>query len=912
MASFLPPAIFEIKAVADQALAEFKKVNGELEKMDKKAEKAGASVSKIDGASRVAVAGLLAAGAAFAGFGAIGVKEAMDAEVQLNKLGQTLTNFGVNTQANRDQIKELTDSYVDLGFGGDVAMGAFNRLLTTTGDLEKSQSLLALSADLARTKQIDLGSAASILAKASMGNAKAFTEMGIALDSTLPKQKAIDKAMGELTARIGGQAQASTKTFAVQLQILKEKLLDIAESLGATLIPIIQKFIAFVGDAINFVKKYSEAFKLIGSVILGVTLALAAYNLTVKIVTISTKAWGIATSIVSALTKLMTRQQVALNTAMLANPIGLVVAGIMLLGVAVVYLYNRFEGFRKAVVKVFQILVNGIGYIVGYIGTLLTAASKIPGIGDEFEGAAKAVNKTADDVRKFSNGLDKLADKKIKVGIELAAPAISDFGVGTNAGTGTGKGKGLDPKVKAANEKYMSAVKDLQDKISNATEKANEKLIDLAKDYQEKITELQSDAAEKISQLMADAEEDRLKAKISMDKKITEAQTKFNDTMADLNKKLAKDKIQLEQDNAKAILSIRKENADKLQSIIQQSIDRLRDAYKSGTEFKIGDLFKGLVEAGTSSADNLLSVLKTKLLGAKTLAENAGKLASLGYSQTFIEQVVSQGPDLGNALATSLLASSGQTTTELQAIYKEFETLNETGVNSLASKFNEGNILATSELNTAYANAKAELNIFLTEQQTQYESSQKELLLTFNESMAEAEKTRDGAIASARADYAETIAEINKELAQNIAEIQKELTKAMANSLKEYNEATADVQKELSKALAEIQKLFDEKLKNITNAINSTKSAIRSLISELMAAQALAASLSIRSSTVTTSSGGTNPNNNSSSITSPVNYNSNVNINTTNLTNPQEVANATISAIKYGQTVIVAPVGMTV
>jgi len=79
-----------------------------------------------------------------------------------------------------------------------------------------------------------------------------------------------------------------------------------------------------------------------------------------------------------------------------------------------------------------------------------------------------------------------------------------------------------------------------------------------------------------------------------------------------------------------------------------------------------------------------------------------------------------------------------------------------------------------------------------------------------------------------------------------------------------------------------------------------------------MAAQALAASLSIRSSTVTTSSGGTNPNNNSSSITSPVNYNSNVNINTTNLTNPQEVANATISAIKYGQTVIVAPVGMTV
>ena len=277
-------------------------------------------------------------GSVFAGFAAIGIKEAMDAEVQLNKLGQTLTNFGVNTAENREQIKELTDGYVELGFGGDVAMGAFNTLLTTTGNLTKSQDLLALSADLARVKQIDLGSAASILSKASIGNAKAFKEMGIELDSTLPKQQAIDKAMAQLTARIGGQAQAATKTFAIQLQILKEKVLDIAESLGATLIPIIQNFIDFVGDAINFVKKYSDAFKLIGTIIVGVTLALVAYNVTVKVTTALTKAWGIATGVVSIATKILTGQQIALNTAMKANPIGLIVAGLTLVGVAVVYL----------------------------------------------------------------------------------------------------------------------------------------------------------------------------------------------------------------------------------------------------------------------------------------------------------------------------------------------------------------------------------------------------------------------------------------------------------------------------------------------------------------------------------------------------------------------------------------------
>ena len=907
MASFLPPAIFEIKAIADQAIAEFKKVNGELEKMEGKAEKAGASVSKIDSASRIATAGVLAVGAAFAGFAAIGIKEAMEAETVLTKLGTTMSALGINTQENRDKFSALADSYVQLGFADDEAAAGMEILLRKTGDVAKSTELLALSADLARVKGMSLSSSANMMSKALSGNAKVFREMGIALDETLPKEKAVEKALDELNKKIGKQAENATKTFTVQLQILKEQFNNVAESLGGTLIPIIQKFIGYVNTSIEFVKKHSEVFKLIATVIAGVTLALVAYNLTVKAVTITTKAWGVATSVVSTLTKLLTGQQVALNTAMKANPIGLVVAGIMLLGVAVVYLWNKFDWFRKGVVKVFQIVVNGVGYLVGYIGSLLTIASKIPGIGDKFKGAAEAVNGAANKVREFSNGLNKLADKKVKVGVELNAPSIGDFG-NSDALSGTKKGKGLDPKVVEANKKYMEVVKDLQDKVRSAVEKANEKLAELAVDYAEKITELQSDAADKITRLMRDADEKRLKAKVDMDKKITDAQKRFNDTMADLNKKLAKDQAKLEEDNAKAILNIRKENADKLQSIVQQSIDRLRDAYKSGTAFSVGDLFKGLVENGKSSADELLKALKAKLNGARLLAENAGRLASLGYSQTFIEQVVSQGPDLGNALATSLLASGTSTTGELQTIYKELETLNESGLNTLATKFNEGNILATSELNAAYASAKAELSVFLSDQQIQYQNSQAELMLAFTESMAEAEKTRDEAIANARADYAETIAEINKTLAQDIADVQSELAKSMADALKEYNKSVADVQKELGKALAEIQKLFQEKLANITSAVNATKAAIKSLIAELMAAQALAASLAVKSTTtVNYGGGGTTTGGGTTQLVS--NNNTNVQISTTNLTSPQDVANATISAIKYGQAVVVAPVG---
>jgi hypothetical protein len=42
--SFLPPAVFEIKAIADQAIAQFGEVNKELDKMGKEADTAGGKI----------------------------------------------------------------------------------------------------------------------------------------------------------------------------------------------------------------------------------------------------------------------------------------------------------------------------------------------------------------------------------------------------------------------------------------------------------------------------------------------------------------------------------------------------------------------------------------------------------------------------------------------------------------------------------------------------------------------------------------------------------------------------------------------------------------------------------------------------------------------------------------------------
>jgi hypothetical protein len=109
-----------------------------------------------------------------------------------------------------------------------------------------------------------------------------------------------------------------------------------------------------------------------------------------------------------------------LNAAIKANPIGFLVVALIALGMAFVWAWNKFEGFRKGIIKGLQIIINAFGYLVGMVGTALGALGKIPGFGWAKE-AGKSVDGLANKVRAYSDGLDKLANKKI------ATPKIPGF-----------------------------------------------------------------------------------------------------------------------------------------------------------------------------------------------------------------------------------------------------------------------------------------------------------------------------------------------------------------------------------------------------------------------------------------------------------------------------------------------------
>ena len=128
--------------------------------------------------------------------------------------------------------------------------------------------------------------------------------------------------------------------------------------------------IGVIQNTIAFLQKHTTILKVIGAVILTVVSYMVIYNVTMKALAITQGIMSGATAIWNTLLVLqeaftlaaaegmgvMEAAQWALNIAMDANPIGAIVAALVLLVAGIVYCYNHFETFRKIVNGVFDTL----------------------------------------------------------------------------------------------------------------------------------------------------------------------------------------------------------------------------------------------------------------------------------------------------------------------------------------------------------------------------------------------------------------------------------------------------------------------------------------------------------------------------------------------------------------------------
>jgi hypothetical protein len=138
----------------------------------------------------------------------------------------------------------------------------------------------------------------------------------------------LDTVMLALNDNFGGAAAKSAKTAAGQFKILKNSLAETQESIGAGLLPVLQKVLPYLQSMADWAQKNPKAFLFIAG-------------------TIS----AIATAIL------------AVNFAMAANPFTLIALGIAALVTGLAVAYTKFEGFRNVVNSVINGVVSAFEYM---------------------------------------------------------------------------------------------------------------------------------------------------------------------------------------------------------------------------------------------------------------------------------------------------------------------------------------------------------------------------------------------------------------------------------------------------------------------------------------------------------------------------------------------------------------------
>ncbi len=235
---------FVVKFISDTAAAKagLKLLSGDIKGF-------GNQVSKTS-----PLFGALAVGAT-AAFGAIAVgltkavKAAMEDQKSQAELQRQLEKtFGANEALIQSAERYVSVTQLRYGTSDTELRASLGTLVRATGDLTRSQSLLNTAQDISAATGKDLASVSLALAKASQGQFTALSKLGIPLDENIKKSKDFEKVVGLLNDQFGGAAEAAANTFGGQLKILQGQFGEILETIGAALLPYLQRLSQFLVD----------------------------------------------------------------------------------------------------------------------------------------------------------------------------------------------------------------------------------------------------------------------------------------------------------------------------------------------------------------------------------------------------------------------------------------------------------------------------------------------------------------------------------------------------------------------------------------------------------------------------------------------------------------------------------------
>jgi hypothetical protein len=277
--------------------------------------KAKYALGKANKYAAVALGGLVA------GLGDA-VKGAMEDEQAQAMLARQLQKTTAATDAQIAGVEAYITQQGKLkGVTDDELRPAMAGLVRATMDIDEAQKAANLSMDIAAAKGISLETVTKAMEKAYGGNMTALAKLSPELRQMIKDGASMDEVMAEMAVTFGGAATDSANTAAGSMKRLGVALGEAKEGVGAALLPILEKAMPVLQSFATW----------------------AQDNPT--LITAVAAAFGV-----------MAASIVLVNAAMALNPVVLITAGILALGVAIVMAYKKFDTFRAVV----RTVVNGV------------------------------------------------------------------------------------------------------------------------------------------------------------------------------------------------------------------------------------------------------------------------------------------------------------------------------------------------------------------------------------------------------------------------------------------------------------------------------------------------------------------------------------------------------------------------
>jgi hypothetical protein len=248
------------------------KAKREFAQLEGVGQKTGFLLKKAFIPATAAIAGLAAAATS-------AVNAALEDQAAQAKLEGQLRRSTKATDAQVKIVNDLIDSQAKLtGIADDQLRPAMTALATATGSVTASTKLLTLAMDISVATGKPLEQVAAALGRAYNGQYTALQKLDPTLRELVKSGGSADEVFGRLNEKFGGAAQEAAQTTAGKFQVFKVRMDELKETIGASLLPIVEKLIPVLERLASWAEKNPTLFRNVAVAIGAISAAIVVLN----------------------------------------------------------------------------------------------------------------------------------------------------------------------------------------------------------------------------------------------------------------------------------------------------------------------------------------------------------------------------------------------------------------------------------------------------------------------------------------------------------------------------------------------------------------------------------------------------------------------------------------------------------